>query len=221
MPAFSSRIPSRTTTLLVVAAAHGLVLWGFWRVPVPVEEEAETFTSILFPLPATPWTPTVHAVAPSGATSRVRRTPLTPAPQPAPAPRQADTTAAIKPPSAVSGAAVDWSAQLTGAADSALNKEQQQRDQLGALTRKFVIEADPLNPGHGSRPGFRWYNAGTHRIDTRSPIPVLHLNDRCLLVAFILPFCTIGHIEIHGDLFQNMLTTLDENEATARPNDVP
>jgi len=119
------------------------------------------------------------------------------------------------------GAAVDWSTELSAATDSTLKKEKHARDQLGVLTRKFVVESDPRDPRRTANREFRWYDAGIHRIDTRSPIPVLHLNDRCVLIAFIFPACAIGHIEIHGDLFQNMATALDESEATARPNDVP
>jgi hypothetical protein len=220
MPA-RSRIPSRTTTFLVVAAAHGLVWWLFWRAPGPLVEAPETFASILFLLPVPSRQATVPSPAGAGAASRARRTPSTSAPQPARAARQSDTTTAITPPSAVPGAGVDWSAQLGGAADSALKKEKRARDLAGALTRKFVIEADPRNPGHTAMRDFRWYDAGIHRVDTRAWIPGLWISDHCVLIAFVIPACMIGHIETHGDLFQNMVTVLDESEATPRPNDVP
>ncbi len=221
MPARSSRIPSRTTTLLVVAVAHALVLWVFWRAPVTRVDEAETFTSILSLPPARPRDPTVSPAAASAATSRARRTPSISEPRPARTPQQADATTAITLPSADPRTDVDWSAQLTGAADAALNKEQQARVQSGALLRKFVSAADPLNPGHTAIHDFRWYDAGIHRIDTRAWIPGLWVSDHCVLIAFVMPACMIGHIEIHGDLFENMRTRLDENAATARPNEVP
>ena len=221
MPVRSSRIPSRTMTLLGVAIAHALVLWIFWRVPLPVVEEAETFASVLLLQPATPRSATNPTPAVAGGTPRTRPAALPPVPKSALAPGQADTATATTSPATVPTGGVDWSAQLSGAADSALNREKRERDQAAALTRKIVTPADPLNPGHGPGSGFRWYDAGIHRIDSRGPLPVLHLNDRCLLLAFILPVCAIGHIEIHGDMFQNMVTTLDEREATARPNDVP
>jgi hypothetical protein len=225
MSARSSRIPSRTTTLLVVAAAHGLVLWMIWRTDVPVVDEVETIASVLFFLPENSRTvqppadarvsraaASTHAAA--GSIARVQ-------PQPLISLRPAgNSSTAITVPSA-SGAGVDWSTELSAAADSTLKKEKQARDQLGVFTRKFLVEADPRNPGRTTNRGFRWYEAGTHRIDTRGGIPVLHLNDRCVLVAFIIPACAIGHIEIHGDLFENMAVVLDENEATPRPNDVP
>ena len=215
------RIPSRTTTLLLVATAHALVLWLLWRAPRPLREAAETITSTLLWLPASSQNATPPSAAAPRAASRAAHSGAAPAPLPIPSREPGAISTPITLPSAGPLVGADWSAQLAQAADLALKKEKQARDQAGALTRKVVIEADPLNPGHGAGAGMRWYEAGIHRIDTRSPIPVLHLNDRCLLVAFVLPLCAIGHIEIHGDLFQNMITTLDEREATARPNDVP
>ena len=217
MPARSSRLPSRTTSLLAVAAAHGLLLWIFWRAEVPVADEAETLASVMFflPEPSRAQRPTVTPPRPT----RTQAAGVQPAPL-IPWPQATEPGTAISPPAAP-GAAVDWSAELAPAADATLKKEKQAREQLGALTRRFMVEADPRNPGRTANHEFRWYNAGIHRIDTRSPIPVLHLNDRCVMIAFIFPVCAIGHIEIHGDLFQNMAAALDENEATARPNDLP
>ena len=42
-----------------------------------------------------------------------------------------------------------------------------------------------------------------------------------VLLLFIIPACRIGHIEIHGDLFDGAATAHDERLATPRPNDVP
>jgi hypothetical protein len=205
-------------TLLLVAAAHGLALWAIWRAPVPQAEESETFSSTLFLLPATPLD-RIPVQATPRATSGPRRTQLTLARQPIVVPQAAGASTAITLPPAAAG--VDWYTQLTAAADSTLKKEEQTRGQSGALTRKYLVEADPRNPGRTTNREFRWYDAGIHRIDTRSFIPGLWLNDRCVLIAFIMPACKIGHIEIHDDLFKNRFTVLDENETTARPNDAP
>lgn len=207
-----SHIPSRITAILLVAAAHGLALRAFWRVPVQEVEEAETFTSILIPVPS--------PATPRGA-FHARRIPTTAAAPSAPSVRQADSTTAITLPAAVPGAGVDWRAELAGAADAALQKEQRARELAGALTRKYVVAPDPRNPGRTTIREFRWYEAGIHRIDTRAPIPGLWLNDHCVLIAFVMPACKIGHIEIHGDLFDKRAIALDEYEATARPNDAP
>ncbi|HTY94256.1 MAG TPA: hypothetical protein VMC02_10235 [Steroidobacteraceae bacterium] len=208
------RIRSRTITLLAVAAGHVLVLWSIWRVQAPRPDETETFASVLFFLPEK----SGHSVVPRLPSSRVGT--LRSAPHAAAAPPEAAAGSGITPPP-VPGAGVDWSAQLGAAADATLRNEKAARDQLGALTRKFVIEADPRDPGRAPLQDFRWYGAGIHRIDTRSPIPVLHVNDRCVLVLFIIPACAIGHIEIHDDLFRNEARALDDREATPRPNDVP
>jgi hypothetical protein len=221
MQARSSHIRSRTTTLLVVAAAHGLVLWVIWRMHAPQLEETATFTSTLLLVPATSRNRTYPARAAPRAISWARHTPLTPAEQPVPVPQAPDATPAITLARAVPGAGVDWYAQLTGAADSTLRKDKQAHDQSGILTRKYVMEADPLNPGRTAHREFRWYDAGIHRIDTRALIPGLWLNDHCVLIAFVIPACKIGHIEIHDDLFKNMFTVLEENEVSARPNDAP
>ena len=171
MPVRSARIPSRTTTLLVVAIAHALVLWVFWRAPLPPAEETETFISTLLPVPANSAGTTIPATRPSPARSGTRRAPLPYVPQAAPIHLDPDAPTAITLSPAVPGGTVDWSAQLTGAADSALRKEREARDQSGALTHKFVLEADPRNPGRTTNREFRWYDAGIHRIDTRGPIP--------------------------------------------------
>jgi hypothetical protein len=221
MQARSSYIRSRTTTLLVVAAAHGLVFWVIWRIQAPQLEETETFTSTLFLVPATSRDRIYPARTAPRAISGARHASLTPAEQSAPVPQAPDATPAVTRPPAVPGAGVDWYAQLTGAADSTLRKAQQAHDQSGILTRKYRMEADPLNPGRTAHREFRWYDAGIHRIDTRALIPGLWLNDHCVLIAFVMPACKIGHIEIHDDLFKNMFTVLEENETAARPNDAP
>jgi hypothetical protein len=177
------------------------------RVDERIADEVETVTSTMFFFPQASRTvqpladpPTTRAAASTHAAAAriadVQQQPLPPLPQ------SGNSSTAITLPSA-SRAGVDWSAELSAAADSTLKKEKQARDQLDVFTRKFMVEADPRNPGRPENHEFRWYEAGTHRIDTRGPIPALHLSDRCVLVAFIIPACAIGHIEIHGDLFKD------------------
>ncbi len=200
--------------MLALAAAHGLVVWLLWRLEVPLPREVETFTSLLY------WAPATESVGPPGSAHRrvtavhARRLP------PALPASAADSGTAITLP-ATPGAPVDWSATLPEAAAAELDRQRRAAAQLDALTRRYVQPTDPLNPGAAAARRFRWYDAGIHRIDTRGPIPALHLNDHCLLIAFIIPACVIGHIEIHGDLFDNSAGSRDETNATARPNDVP
>jgi hypothetical protein len=214
MSATASRIPSRATTLVLLAFAHGLVLWLLWRVQVPLPIEPEAFTSLLFWAP-----PTDHAGQqctahqPRVATTRALRRQITPAPA-------ADSGTAVTVP-ANPGDTVDWFAALIGAAASELEQEKRAATKLGAVTHRYALPTDTLNPGRPAPSRFRWYDAGIHRIDTRGFIPGLWLNDHCVLIAFVMPACKIGHIEIHGDLFENLAGARDESEATARPNDAP
>lgn len=210
----SARLTSRSMTILVLATAHALVVWLMWRVEVPLPREVETFTSLLF------WAPAVeHARQPSATHSRMPAARDLPAPSFIPAPTPDSGTAITLP--VTPGSQVDWSAALPGAAAAELEQEKRAATQLDALTRKYAVPDDPRNPHPGPTSGFRWYDAGIHRIDTRSWIPVLHLNDRCVLVAFIMPTCVIGHIETHADLFEGAAAVHDEKLATPRPNDVP
>ena len=205
--------------MLVVVAVHGLVLWGLYRQRAPPPGEPEAFTSVLFFLPDESNT----AIRPSrpkesarvvGPTTSATQLPLFPLPQP-PTSSTAITLPANPAPT------VDWYAQIPDAADSELDNEERALRQRGALTRKYVVPDDARNRHPHPASGFRWYDAGIHRIDTRGSIPVLHLNDRCVLVGFLIPFCLIGHIEIHGDLFDHMAEEQDDKVGTARPNDVP
>jgi hypothetical protein len=232
-----SRIPSRTTVLLVVAAVYGLAGWLLWRVRAPMQPEVETFASVLFFIPeaassrsgtsvsqisdqAPRRRPAGHAsssltASPGSPAHSTRQSPLVLLPPPA------DSGTAITLPT-TAGANVDWTAQLAGAANAALDQEQKARKRLDTVTRKFVVEEpDPRNPTRVPSSAFRWYDAGIHRIDTRGPLPVLHLNDHCVMILFIMPACLIGHIDIHGDLFEGAAAAHDARLATPGPNDVP
>jgi hypothetical protein len=214
----SAQVSSRTMTVLAVAAAHGFVVWLIWRVAVPLPIEPEAFTSFLFWVPATkPARPPSAARPRAAATAAPQPPALNPAPAPTPA--SASGTGITLP--ANPGAQIDWRAALTGAAAAELDKEQRTREQVRALTHRYAAQDDPRNSHPGPTSGFRWYDAGIHRFDTRSWIPVLHLNDRCVVVMFIIATCAIGHIEVHGDLFEGAAALHDETLATPRPNDVP
>jgi hypothetical protein len=215
MSADSTRLASRTTTVLALLAAHGLVLGVFWRVAAPLPAEPEAFASLLY------WAP---------ATERVRRPNAVQPPRIA-APRRQQRPSFEPPPPQDSGTAItlpappdaptDWSAALSGAATLELDREKRAAAQRGALTRRYALPEDPRNPGPATPNAFRWYDAGTHRIDTRGPIPALHLNSHCVLIAFIIPACVIGHIDVHGDLFDGAAQIHDEKLSTPRPNDAP
>jgi hypothetical protein len=215
MSVLGPRAQSRSAALLVVAAVHGLMLWGIWQVRTPVAKEVETFASVMF------FVPEAASQHPPAAT-----TPRAPGPSrprqslPAPPPQPAESATALTLP-ATPSARIDWSGQLGGIAQAELDQEAKARKQLRALTRRFEVEPDPRNPGPAAASTFRWYEAGTHRIDTRGSLPVLHLNDHCVMLMFIIPFCRIGHIEIHGDLFDGAAKAHGDRLATPGPNEVP
>ena len=212
MSVIGPRAQSRSATLLIAAAVHGLILWAIWRVRVPVAKEVESFASVMFflPQPAGPRTP----ARPAPSASHARQAP------PAPPLQPPQSTTAITLPVAPS-ARIDWSAQLASSARTELDLEDKARKQLRAVTRRFDVDPDPRNPGRAPASTFRWYEAGIHHIDTRGSLPVLVLNDRCAMLMFILPVCRIGHIEIHGDLFDCAAKAHGDRLATPGPNEVP
>ncbi|HEX3838368.1 MAG TPA: hypothetical protein VHW25_15495 [Steroidobacteraceae bacterium] len=228
MSILGPRLQSRAATLLTVAALHGLILWGISRARVPVVQEVETLVSVLSFIPETA-SPRVTAASTravehaEAATTKARgvganriRTSLSARPvQPA-----ESSAAAITLP-AVPGNRIDWTAQLATSAQAELDKEAKARLQLRALTRRYEVDSDPRNPGLTAASSFRWYQAGIHRIDTRGSLPVLVLNDHCVMLMFVIPFCRIGHIESHGDLFEGAAAAHDERLATPGPNEVP
>jgi hypothetical protein len=199
--------------VLLVAAVHVLVFIAILQIRVPPVQEVESFTSEMFFLSDTPrapaapvaTAPVTHRTAarpamPTGTETDVSSTAIT-LPSPTPTPP------ATAPPK------TDWYGQLEGAAISTLEKGKQHERQLGALTNKYQFESVPGNPRGPEPNGFRWYDGGALRIDTRGSVPVLHLGDRCVMIAFILPLCAIGHIEAHGDLFDNVIKAHGETSA--------
>jgi hypothetical protein len=191
------------------------MLWGIWRARAPVAEEIESLASVMFFVPQPASRPTVPATTPlAPRADRIVRSHLVPASQ------VAEATTAITLP-ATPPAPIDWPAQLQATARAEIDREDKARKQLREVTRKFEVDPDPRNPGRAPASSFRWYEAGMHRIDTRGSLPVLHLNDRCAMLMFVIPVCSIGHIEIHGDLFDGAAAVHDARLATPGPNEVP
>jgi hypothetical protein len=207
MSVIGPRAPSRSATLLLVAAAHGIVLWLIWRVRVPVEKQPDTFASVMFFLPQAK---SQAAITAPRAVRANRASHSMPAPQPLPAQSATAITLAATP-----AARIDWSAQLAGTARAEVDREAKARKQLLAVTRSYALEIDPRDSGRAPASTFRWYEAGIHHIDTRGNLPVLVLNDHCALLMFIIPLCRIGHVEIHGDLFEGAAAAHDEDLSPA------
>lgn len=69
-----------------------------------------------------------------------------------------------------------------------------------AVAAKSLAEA-AVKPG----PEFTWSKAHTQRIErTEDGVTILRLNDRCVLVNFILTFCHLEKEKARDDLFEGM-----------------
>jgi len=108
-------------------------------------------------------------------------------------------------------ASVDWLAEAADAAARQAEISAQRKRQMRALepdTRMFA-------PAPAMRPGVAWDYAATHRVEPVGGLTtVIHLNDNCAIVMFIvIPFiggCALGKIPARGDLFEHMH---DKNDA--------
>ena len=216
-----SRIRARLASVLLVVAAHVLAFIAILQISVlPQKEVDDSSTSVMF------FTSALDAAAAPIAGVPLRQRFREGSGSPIPTVTDDVSTAITQPsptlpPSEPPSPKTDWYGQLEGAAESTLESVRQREAEAGALTRKYRLKPDPRDPHATGTKGFRWYDAGIHRIDTRGSIPVLHVNERCVLIAFVIPACAIGHIEVHGDLFDDAAREQGERLATAGPNDVP
>jgi hypothetical protein len=102
-------------------------------------------------------------------------------------------------------APVDWYKEAELAASRQAASLENSRQRAAGFT---ALEAnrEPRNTP-SSKPEFRWSHAQTHRIE---PLPeggtLVWINDRCFLVlnGGVLPLCSLGKIDVHGDLFEHM-----------------
>jgi len=96
----------------------------------------------------------------------------------------------------------DWGAQAKDAAAAVMQhraeKERREapfapRQPLAGLASKEKLD-----------PGWREYRFRGHgRVETQSGVPILHLNDRCVLVGFVIPACILGKIK-PGEMYEHM-----------------
>jgi hypothetical protein len=120
--------------------------------------------------------------------------------EPAPAPDNAITL----PPEAPQQPGVDWQREAELAAQSAVadaEREGKFRD-LSSLT---PLQLDWIKRNHmePAPPGIHWKRPRVEFIDRGVPIPIIWINERCVLVT-VMVFCGIGHIEADGGLFNHM-----------------
>jgi hypothetical protein len=191
-----SRVLRPAVLLLVVAIHAGLLLVASRRVMRAHIRNEEPLTFLALPDPA-------QAPAPAASAAAARKK------LPAPRDTQIVTIPPPAPPSTVDkpSAPIDWSSEaalaLKDQAELAMAPPPRALDKHGA-------GAD-LNGGLGPDPklkaDFGWDHSHTHRVETIEGGGILiHINDRCVLVLFPLPFggCGIGKIPVRGDLFEHM-----------------
>jgi hypothetical protein len=202
----SARQPySRPLLFAAIVAVHGALIWlaqrEWIRLPARADEPL-----LLFLLPREP--PPIVRPVPLSRWAQPERVPqfLPPAPAAVPTPGPA-LPAPQDQPQAQSPLDIDWSAEAAIAA--------QHQAELAAAPKPRSLDDHHRHGNHHDGVGlnskgpyqFGWYYAGTHRVDTSSGLPLIHLNDRCVLTfGFLipLPLCGIGEIPVKGDLFQHM-----------------
>lgn len=188
---------SKQLIFLAVVVLHGgvvlLLLRATHQFQAPVRVSEEPLAFLLYhsrePPPVTVATGTpLNSKAP-------RRKPPTPAPEPA-------VSEAVTPPSAAAPQ-IDWQqeAQLTalnGAANA--DKERNYRN-LGGLSDaqlKWVRDNHMVQ----MEPGIVWARPRVE-IDKATLIPIVHINDHCVLVL-VFVFCSVGHITPNSHLLDHM-----------------
>jgi hypothetical protein len=198
-----SRI-DRTAILALVVAIHAalLLLGARWVTRVDMHGE-ESLVFLALPDPVRAPAPKESAAAlPRNKPAAPRDTQLVTIPTPDTIPTPAQQSAEVKPP-----APIDWNAE----ADLAIRQQAQLA--LAAAPRaldKHAAGADlngGLGPDQKQKPEFAWDRSHTHRVESLEGGRILiHINDRCALLLFPLPFasCGIGKIPVRGDLFDHL-----------------
>jgi len=100
---------------------------------------------------------------------------------------------------------IDWDKEIELAAQNAQSKadEEAAYRNLAALTpaQRDWLQQNHMEP---APPGIAWAQP---RVEvTPGGFPLIHINDHCVLVPFLMMmvFCKIGHIEPNGKLFEHM-----------------
>jgi hypothetical protein len=135
----------------------------------------------------------------------------TPRPAPASKPRSAKRepepapdNAITPPPEAPPRPPVDWQREAEMAAQAAV-ADAERAGNLRDLSSLTPLQLDWIKRNHmeAAPPGIHWKHPRVEFIDRGVPIPVIWINDRCVLIIPMV-FCGIGHVEASGDLFNHM-----------------
>jgi hypothetical protein len=198
---------SRAAVFAAILACHACLL--LWRgSPSLLRELAHDEPLQLMQLPA-PVLSEIPASASLRGRQRQRHDSAAVPSAAAPAQGELSATAVQAP------AKIDWfaEAQLTANRQAAPSIEPHSLDDHS----RHGSHEEGLGLREISKPKFAWYYAGTHRFDTSGDLPVIRLNDRCVVpigLMIPLPLCRIGKIPARGDLFDHMRDVPDATSAT-------
>jgi hypothetical protein len=100
---------------------------------------------------------------------------------------------------------IDWAHEASLAVASSVAKAEIEKTyrNLAGLSQA-QLEWLMRNRFEPMPPEFQWDHAHTHRIESEDGMPIVWINDHCVLVMFIIPLCNFGHDEPKGDLFKHM-----------------
>jgi len=175
--------------LLAVVVAHALVLGLVLtlRRSLRGPEQPETSPSVIFLEATHPSTPTTAPRASELRRPEESAPPTPPIPEVGPAP-----------------ITIDWGREAEAAATRRIEADEQAARQAGALAPGRVMGRAAGAP-HKSE--FHWDYSRTHRVEALDGGGfLLNINERCGIAFLIMamPFCRIGKIEPHADLFEHM-----------------
>jgi hypothetical protein len=220
----SSDRTSRTEQLwvgAVVLTTHlGLVFLAWWHSNRAAVRHADLPDAWLTWLEATP-TPEAESLPQANDS---REAPVLRSVQRSSAPR---SIAPLPETREVPTAAIDWRAAAGEAAARVLEAEGEARKLARAFEPKRTpgLAEQPIAPR--PPPHFRWSEAHTERLRRdENGNTILRINERCVIVNFLLPACAIGEIPTYDDLFKDMNRSAEfgdwnDDSATRRDNMPP
>jgi hypothetical protein len=201
----------RAAVFLVVLAIHVALFLVFAMHPGPAPLDVDRLTpAIAFFVPREPkslpaeYANSAPTTAHAGAKQWHRAPQTAEKPEAAVPPQTQPPDNSITPP-----AAPDWRREMEIAANNQLETVDRQRRQPSVLAPHDFSKVKPGSTDD-SRPEFAWDHSATHRVEEMPNGGLLiNINDRCAIAWVILPFpfCRIGRIPVHGDLFDHMKET--------------
>jgi hypothetical protein len=191
---------SKQLIFLAVVVLHGavvlLLLRATHQFQTPVRAAVEPLVFLLLHSRETPPVPTAAAETPLNSKAPKRKPPQPLAAAPQAAPSQAITIPSETAPK------IDWQQEAELAALSGVANGEKERNyrNLGGLSDaqlKWVRDNHMVQ----MEPGIVWAHPRVE-IDKATLIPIIHINDHCVLVL-VFVFCSVGHITPNSHLLDH------------------